>query len=171
MNGKLVGRLAILVAVTILVLGVYLRQLDSEDRGPADQSTCANRLWQLALAVQSYQDANGNLPPAVVYDENGQPMHSWRALILPFMDETQAYKDYNFDEPWDSPGNLAVAERLEYDNYFCPALAKTAVLGTRRKPKTRFTSYVAVTGPGTAFDGAIGKKRTTSPTIHRRQSC
>ena len=64
-----------------------------------------NNLRQIALALQSYHQANGCFPPAYVADKNGKPMHSWRVLILPYLGFDDLYKAYDFTEPWDGPNN------------------------------------------------------------------
>jgi hypothetical protein len=77
-----------------------------------------NNLHQMALAMHSYHDANGYLPPAQGYGPTGlggvgptappgaeRPKVSWRVLILPYIEEGYLYKQYNFDEGWDGPNN------------------------------------------------------------------
>ena len=38
-------------------------------------------------------------PPAYLADRDGKPMHSWRVLILPFLEQQELYRAYHFDEP------------------------------------------------------------------------
>ncbi len=70
-------------------------------------------LTYLALAVKNYEAQHGPLP-RVIYDADGRPMHSWRALILPLLEESELYGQYRFEEPWDSPHNLKFAEEVPY---------------------------------------------------------
>lgn len=149
---KILAGLAICFVATFVWLWLFLPEV-ANVRPAARRVDCADRLKQLVLAMHTYHDVHGTLPPAVVYDENGKPMHSWRALILPYMDKTHVFDDYDFEQPWDSPNNLAVAKRLEYRSFFCPELQEYSWWGGLKRPKSRYTSYVAVTGPGTAFDG------------------
>ena len=53
-------------------------------------------------------------------DENGQPKHSWRVLILPFLEQSRIYEQYKFDEPWNSPNNMAVTSQA-VPVYCCPS--------------------------------------------------
>ena len=53
----------------------------------AYRSQCANNLNRIALALHNYHDAYKCFPPAYVADEEGRPMHSWRVLILPYMEQ------------------------------------------------------------------------------------
>jgi hypothetical protein len=84
-----------------------------------------------------------SFPPAYVADANGKPIHSWRVLLLPFLDRRDLYDQYRFDEPWDGPNNRQLAADLSI--LACPA---------DDKRKDGQTSYVAVVGPGTAWPGA-----------------
>ncbi|OHB83917.1 MAG: hypothetical protein A2V98_11460 [Planctomycetes bacterium RBG_16_64_12] len=112
-------------------------------REAARRSQCTNNLKQLALAVHNYHDLYQCFPPAYIADEDGRPMHSWRVLLLPFLEERALYEQYNFDEPWDSPGNQALAGRMPAV-YRCPSDAP---------PNASDTDYAMIVGPGTLFDG------------------
>ena len=60
-------------------------------REAARRAQCSNNLTQIGLAMHSYHAAHGCFPPAYVADEKGRPKHSWRVLLLPFLDgEAQA---------------------------------------------------------------------------------
>ena len=65
-----------------------------------------NNLKQLVLATHNFLDSNGGAFPArCTVDANGKPLHSWRVLLLPFIDEGELYKQIRLDEPWDSEHN------------------------------------------------------------------
>lgn len=105
---------------------------------------CRNHLRQIGLAMQDYHGVFGSLPPAFVADERGRPMHSWRVLLLPLLGERELYDAYRFDEPWNSPHNLALAERIP-QAYRCRWDSSAA---------SNSTSYCVVVGAPTAFPGA-----------------
>jgi hypothetical protein len=44
-------------------------------------------MGQIVLALENYESVHGRLPPAVVYGKDGQPLCSWRVLILPYIEE------------------------------------------------------------------------------------
>ncbi len=112
-------------------------------REAARRTECSNNLKQIGLAMLNYHDVYKTLPPAYIPDENGKPMHSWRVLILPFLEEQMLYDQYDFDEPWDSPQNLAVAQRMP-SAYGCPS---------DPNGNSTTTGYMVISGPGMAFDG------------------
>ena len=64
-------------------------------------------------------------------------------LLLPFLDQESVYREYAFDEPWDSPRNRKLLDRLG-KTYWCPS----------ERGDYHNTSYVAVVGPETAWPGA-----------------
>ncbi len=76
-------------------------------------------------------------------DADGVPLHSWRTLILPWLDEAPRYSKYDLGEAWDGPHNGKLTEE-EIRGYVC--------LGDHRTPKSKNgTNYVAVTGATTAW--------------------
>ena len=114
---------------------------------------CRSQLKQIALALHNYRQANGCFPPAYIADKNGKPMHSWRVLILPYMEEQALYERYNFNEPWDGPSNKKLlASRPR--GYACPSDRDTY---TRR---ATCTSYVAVVSSDAAWSGKKPEKLT-----------
>ena len=77
----------------------------ARSRNAALRFQCSTRLKQIDLALHEYENRYHSFPPAYIADRNGKPMHSWRVLILPFLDETDVYNRYDFNEPWDGPNN------------------------------------------------------------------
>jgi hypothetical protein len=62
--------------------------------------------------MHSYNDTRGQMPPAVVYGDYGEPLLSWRVLILPFIEQQALYQEFRLDEPWDSPHNIQLLPRM-----------------------------------------------------------
>lgn len=152
-NGPALKRSGWFYAVVILIIVVVpiaWNLLLSQIQHIRDQSRkpqCKTHLKQLGLAFHNYHDEYGCFPPAYVADAEGRPMHSWRVLLLPFLDRKPLYDEYCFDEPWDGPNNRKLADRM-VGVYSCPQA--NAQEGS---PESLFTSYVAVVGPETAFPG------------------
>ena len=110
-----------------------------------DDIQCSSCLKQLGLALHNYHDVNGCFPPAYIADEDGRPMHSWRVLILPYIDQAALYGKYRFDEPWDGPNNSKLHDAV-VPGFQCPIDAADHEHAT-------WTSYVAVVGPHTCWPG------------------
>jgi hypothetical protein len=134
--------LAILVAAVYFVLQAVSAQQDAADRHHPG-------LHQVALAVLTYTDEHeSRLPPAVVYGADGRALHSWRVLVLPYLDEQELYDEFKLDEPWDSPHNLALLDRM-------PA-AYAPPKGKVSKVPLHHTLCHVFVGKGAAFEGRIG---------------
>ena len=73
-------------------------------------------------------------------------MHSWRVLILPYLEQNDLYKEYNFDEPWDGPNNRKLASRMP----------RMYALHGEEHPGNTTTNYLAVVGPETIWQGSKG---------------
>lgn len=112
-------------------------------REAARRQTCQSNLRQIGLAIQNYHDDQGCLPPAYIADASGKPIHSWRVLLLPYLDEDLAAL-YDFNEPWDSEKNMKVAGRMP-SVFRCPSDPDA---------QSRYTSYVASDGPSQVFQSA-----------------
>ena len=91
----------------------------------------------------------GTFPPAVVYGPDGKPWHSWRVLILPYLGQNDLYRSYDFNQPWDSPKNRKLLDRMP-DVYREPAYGEA---------KGSFAHYAALVGEDTCFPS----KRPTRP--------
>src|SRR5262245_55562533 len=82
-------------AATILVaiaIGNWFIHAVRHARDAARSIECAAHLNQLHVAFHNYHDTYGCFPPAYVADADGKPIHSWRVLILPFIDEVHLYE-------------------------------------------------------------------------------
>lgn len=134
------------VAVAIIaVVAALLRPVMSSSE-PRRSRQCRRQLESLGLALRNYHATYGSYPPAHLSDAEGRPMHSWRVLLLPFLDQKPLYDEYHFDEPWDGPRNRLLHERatraLGTGCYSCP---------WDWQDSTPANSYLAVVGRGTAW--------------------
>jgi hypothetical protein len=73
-------------------------------RAAAQRVVCANNVKQLVLAMHNYHEVHKAFPPLYTVNSEGKPLHSWRVLILPYI-ETGLYEQIRLDEPWDSEHN------------------------------------------------------------------
>jgi hypothetical protein len=141
-------RVTTLMAVVLVVgglLGLSARAL-WQAREAARDAGCGWNLKQIGIALQNYHEVNGCFPPAYLADSTGKPMHSWRILILPYLESSSTYGAYNFAEPWDGPRNRRFLDRRP-SSYRCPSQGARPLL----------TSYVMIVGPGTISPGASSR--------------
>ena len=143
------ARLTIHVAAVFL-LYAFMHEGVVDPYWWARLSQCRNGLKQIGLALHNYHDTFGCFPPAYTLDDNGRRMHSWRVLILPYIDEKDVYDQYCLDEPWDGPNNSRLATALLNPSY----TADSPFSCPEEDAASLCTSYVAVVGPGCIWQGS-----------------
>ncbi len=94
-----------------------------------------NNLLFVMMAINTYTEKNGHHLPAVINDDKGRPMHSWRVLLLPYLCEDEVAKKYRYDEPWDSVENLKLVDEMPVfygprEQKYCTLFAVTGARGS-----------------------------------------
>lgn len=110
--------------ITILVILAILAALLLPEMQVAHNSGRRERfrdqLRSLGLACHEYQAEHGCLPPAVIKDETGRSIHSWRAILLPWLEAQSKIQppafEYTLDEAWNSPNNQRAA--LDHSDFY-----------------------------------------------------
>lgn len=115
----------------------------------ARRMQCTNHIKQIMIALHNYHDTYNSLPPAYTTDASGKPLHSWRVLILPFIEQQALYDNIKLDEPWDSLHNWQFHSMMPPE-YACPS-------SPNARPNS-FTCYQWVIGPDTISDGPTARK-------------
>jgi hypothetical protein len=122
----------------------------TDAREAARSAQCVGHLKQIGLALLNYDSTYGCFPPAYVADAKGQPLYSWRVLLMAELDRTAGWfggrlaGGFHFDEPWNSPNNSKLHQLITpYTALQCPS-------DPARAGSTE-THYVAVVGTGTMF--------------------
>ena len=98
------------VSVALLAGAVWYDQ--QHLRPERHKRACKAHLKQLLTALHSYHDEHHCFPPAYTLGPDGERWHSWRVLILPQLGEQELHAQYRFDEPWNSPHNAKLANRM-----------------------------------------------------------
>jgi len=140
---KLLLRLLVLVGVLGLLVALLLPLSRGGAREASRRVACSNNLRQIALALQNYESTYHCLPPAYTVDAAGKPLHSWRTLILPYIENKKLYDQIDLSKPWDDPANRAAYE-TSLPFYRCPSghVARSQ------------TTYLAVVASGGCFQGS-----------------
>lgn len=116
------GLVELLFVVGIVgVLVAFFLPVTRNAREPARRSQCKNNLKQIGLALCNYHDQYHAFPPAYTVDAEGKPLHSWRTLILPYMEQKALYDKIDLTKPWDDPANAEVFKLHSIDSYCCPS--------------------------------------------------
>ena len=125
-------------------------------REAAKRMQCSNNMKQIAFAFHHYHEEHGHYPPAYTVDEDGKPLHSWRVLILPYLEQNTLYGQIRLDEPWDSEHNRQFHAKAPY-LFQCPSSfrdSQCSICLQERVPKQSSSSYSVVYGAETAFTGS-----------------
>ncbi|MDA1230699.1 MAG: DUF1559 domain-containing protein [Planctomycetota bacterium] len=130
--------LTLVVVVIVALLGPLNRGRGT--RESARRTQCKNNLKQIGLALHNYHDKYGSFPPAFTMDSNGRMLHSWRTLLLPYLDQSELYKQVDLSKPWNDPANAGVLE-TSLAVFQCPSA---------RTPSNH-TLYLCVCGPDFCF--------------------
>jgi prepilin-type processing-associated H-X9-DG protein len=112
------GGFMLLVCGGILV-GLLLPAVQAA-REAARRMQCSNNMKQIALAMHNYESTYRSLPPAYTVDANGNPLHSWRTLLLPYMEQQALYNSIDLNKPWNDPANAHIS-KVVLPVYSCPS--------------------------------------------------
>lgn len=119
-------------------IGQAVREFENDvKRRPAREN------FQTILdAVHNYASDNGaKFPPSAIRDPAGKPLLSWRVALLPYINQGELYRQFKLDEPWDSPHNIKLIDRM-------PAVYDPSNASSLR-PGDTFVQLM--TGPGTLY--------------------
>lgn len=105
------------------------------------QNASIKNLESIASALNAYAADYGSYPPAIQMNKAGQPMHSWRVLILPYLGEQAMYDEFDLSKPWDHEINLQAS-------YIMPAVYGHP---TETNSMSGESGYYLITGPKTLF--------------------
>lgn len=120
------GSLIVLIAAIILLAAIFFGLLlpgIRQAREAAFRTTCKSHLKLIGSAIHNYHDFFGCFPPAFSVDAKGNKLHSWRTLILPFLNQKTLYDSIDLSVPWDHPLNTKARDHV-VEVYSCPSLGK-----------------------------------------------
>lgn len=120
-TGLTLVELVVVFAIVAVLIALFL-PATRRSREPARRTVCRNNLKQIGLALHNYHDVYRSFPPAYTVDDFGNPLHSWRTLILPYLDQLPLYNRIDLSKPWDDPAN-AEAFEIVIPAYVCPSTA------------------------------------------------
>ncbi|MFT4559965.1 MAG: hypothetical protein ACI92S_005361 [Planctomycetaceae bacterium] len=107
------------------------------------RSICKSSMKQIMIAVHNYHNDYDCFPPPFTTNDSGKRLHSWRTLILPYMEQHELYDRIKLNEPWDSPHNREAAAKSQHfaqSRLRCPAESGDTNRGLE-------TNFLAIVGP------------------------
>jgi hypothetical protein len=142
--------LAILVVGAQIVLSFWIKSIERK-RAAAERNVAMNNLRLIGLGMANYESRNGSYPLTAIYNAKRQPLLSWRVAILRNIGETSLYDQFHLDEPWDSPHNSTLIDKI-------PSVYSSPGNGSIEKGKT---CILAPVGEDVAFPQHEARSRWT----------
>lgn len=110
--------------VVIAIIGVLVALLlpaVQAAREAARRTQCQNNLKQMGLAAHNFHDTNGKLPSSVrPAGLTTLPRIAGLTFLLPFIEQQNAYSQYNQQLNWSDPVNLPVTSK-QVPGFLCPS--------------------------------------------------
>lgn len=105
-----------------------------------ERSSSMKNLERIAKALNAYAADYGTYPPSATRDSSGKLLHSWRVLILPYLDEDELHSRFDLSVAWNDPANMQGFVEM-------PACYRHPGDGFGASPL--LPAFFLITGPGT----------------------
>lgn len=119
--------LLVVIAIIAILVALLLPAVQ-QAREAARRAQCKNNLKQIVLALHNYVDVTSGMLPRGAYVQRGQacccnntdwfPGHTIHTMLLPYIDETAIYNNYDFNKFFYENGNV-IGTRISA--YLCPS--------------------------------------------------
>jgi len=136
--------LLVVIAIIAILIGLLLPAVQAV-REAAANLKCKNNLKQIALATHAYADSRGAFPPGRYNDWTA----TWFALIMPHLEQGNAYALWDLDKYYHDDVNKAAREAF-VPTYLCPSRNRSSYLSPG---DTRFGNKPGMVGD---YAGCIG---------------
>lgn len=125
MRGFTLIELLVVIAIIAILVALLLPAVQ-QAREAARRSACKNNLKQLALALHNYESTYRVLPPGYLhkFDPGGSGANhmgfAWGLMILPQLEQTNLYQQFNFNIPIFDVSQLGPREQ-HLSVFLCPS--------------------------------------------------
>ena len=162
--------LLVVIAIIAILISLLLPAVQ-QAREAARRTQCRNNLKQLGLGLHNYHDVYGRFPIGAIENRSGEPTWedfglrstgwAWSAMVLPFIDQKNAYDRIDFSLYMVNPADTSAAQVQNTEiiahpiplarcpSDVAPPAEMTPASGTEVVQAT--TSYCGVAG---SFNGA-----------------
>jgi prepilin-type N-terminal cleavage/methylation domain-containing protein len=147
----------LLVVIAIVgVLTALLLPAVQQSREAARRSQCANKMKQLALGVQNFENVKKVYPPTMDFSQSALPFTTWsgQARILPYLEENNLYSFVSFNQPFNTltmpDGSKLTSHRV--DTFVCPDELDDTVRMTNGQIDSYPLNYALNSGPWPVYD-------------------
>jgi prepilin-type N-terminal cleavage/methylation domain-containing protein len=144
--------LLVVIAIIAVLIGLLLPAVQKV-REAAARMQCQNNLKQLGLSFHNHESGLGTFPSGSTQRSVAGPpartvVSYWGVQILPYIEQDNVRKLYNFDYHFNTPENAA-AVIIPVKVMICPSTPeanRVSTLGTYRGSATDYTATAGVSG-------------------------
>jgi len=159
--------LLVVIAIIAVLIALLLPAVQSA-REAARRAQCVNNLKQIGLGCHNYESAQGSFPVGGVSTKNSDWTHesclTWRALILPQMEQNNVFNAINLgvnmrsDNAYDGGAGYTAWVTVT-SSWLCPSDGKNGdgllPLGTAANPTGQFTQSAPPIDPKTGQPATV----------------
>ena len=114
--GQTLLELLIVLAIFLVLISLLIPAL-VKTREASGRVRCANNLRRIGEACNGFENTYGFFPSSI--KELG-PQRSWAMQILPWIEQVDLARQYDYEKPWYDPAN-AEAIRQQIPLFYCPS--------------------------------------------------
>jgi prepilin-type N-terminal cleavage/methylation domain-containing protein/prepilin-type processing-associated H-X9-DG protein len=158
-RGLTILELLVVIAILAALMGLALPAVQKV-REAASRLGCANNLKQFGLAMHSYHNDRGYLPPGITTWMNGEDAaHTGFTYMLPYLEQDSVFRQLDLKQQWYAAANY-VPVGAEIPLMYCPSnrtrgsMDLTAAIyawGGAMPPRVGSTDYLLCKGANAAI--------------------